>query len=75
MKVKDFKKYLNLDLFDDEDELSFSVCFTDSTDPDATQDWFPLELINDEAPEHLDFVFAPSCEKEIFKIFTRGLEE
>ena len=37
----------------------------------ATQDWFPLELINDEAPEHLDFVFAPSCEKEIFKKYNK----
>lgn len=74
MKVKDFKKYLNLDLFDDEDELSFHICFTDSTNPESTQDWYPLELVDDEAPEHLDFVFAPSCEKEIFKIFTKGLD-
>lgn len=72
MKARDFKEYLKN--FEDEEELTFHVCFTDSTDPESTQDWFPLELMDDEAPEHLSFVFAPSCEKEIFKIFTKGLD-
>lgn len=71
MTVKDFKKYLNT--LDDNEELSFHVCFQDRTDSETTQDWYTLELLKDSDSSNLDFLFSPKYEKDIFQIYTKGL--
>ena len=71
MTVKDFKKYLNT--LNDDEELSFHVCFQDRTDPKSTQDWYALEFLKDSDSSNLDFLFSHKCEKHIFQIFIKGL--
>lgn len=71
MTVKDFKKYLNT--LDDNEELSFHVCFQDRTDLETTQDWYTLEFLKDSDSSNLDFLFSPKYEKHIFQIYTKGL--
>ena len=71
MTVKDFKKYLNT--LNDNEELSFHVCFQDRTDLETTQDWYTLEFLKDSDSSNLDFLFSSKYEKHIFQIYTKGL--
>ena len=73
MTVKDFKEYINT--LDDNEELSFHICFQDRTDSETTQDWYTLELLENEILDspNLNFLFSSKYEKHIFQIYLKGL--
>lgn len=75
MTLKEFKNIFAE--LEDDDIIDFSICFCDRTLNETTQDWFKikpcLSLAESGTSYNLGFYFDSNIEKDIYKIFLKGV--